>query len=76
MEEQFSVRLEKLKKINELGITPYPYRFDSTMRFGEIIAKFKDSSAEDLKETAQEVELLRPHPGYPQHGQKRFHAPV
>ena len=28
MEEQFSVRLEKLKKLAALGVTPYPYRFD------------------------------------------------
>ena len=55
MEEQFAVRLEKLKKIIELGITPYPYRFESSMRFGEIIAAFKERSAEDLKETPKEV---------------------
>jgi len=55
MEEQFSIRVEKLKKMLELGITPYPYRFDSTMRFADIIAKFKDRSAEDLKQSAQEL---------------------
>jgi len=55
MEEQFSVRLEKLKKLSELGIPSYPYRFDITMRFAEIIAKFKDQRAEDLKQNPQEL---------------------
>ena len=55
MEEQFSVRLEKLKKLSELGIPSYPYRFDITMRFAEIIAKFKDQGAEDLKQNPQEL---------------------
>ncbi len=33
MEEQFGVRLEKLKKLSDLGIAAYPYRFERTMRF-------------------------------------------
>ncbi len=55
MEEQFGVRLEKLKKLSELGISAYPYRFDSTMRFAEIIAKFKDHSADELKQANEEI---------------------
>lgn len=55
MEEQFGVRLEKLKKLSELGITAYPYRFDRTMHFADIIAKFKDRSAEELKQADEEL---------------------
>ena len=55
MEEQFTVRLEKLKKLAALGITPYPYRFDITHRFKEIIAKYKELSADELKEVPDEI---------------------
>jgi lysyl-tRNA synthetase, class II len=55
MEEQFSVRLEKLGKLAALGVTPYPYRFDSTHHFKEIIAAFKDFSADELKEKPEDV---------------------
>ena len=49
MEEQFSVRLEKLKKLAELGVTPYPYRFAGAQRFAAIIAAHKEQDAEALK---------------------------
>jgi len=49
MEEQFSVRLEKLKKLSELGVTPYPYRFESTHSFSALIAAYKERDAEELK---------------------------
>jgi lysyl-tRNA synthetase class 2 len=55
MEEQFNVRLEKLKKLTALGITPYPYRFDITHRFKDVIAKYKDFSADELKEMPDEI---------------------
>ncbi len=55
MEEQFGVRLEKLKKLSEMGIDAYPYRFDRTMRFAEVIAKYKERSAEELKQSPQEL---------------------
>ena len=55
MEEQFAVRLEKLKKLQQLGVDPYPYRFEVTRRFAEIIAAFKGQDAEALKQSAAEV---------------------
>ena len=35
-------RLEKLAKLKEKGIDPYPYGFERTHRTGEIQEKFKD----------------------------------
>lgn len=55
MEEQFTVRLEKLKKLAALGITPYPYRFDITHHFKDIIAKYKGFTADELKEMPDEI---------------------
>jgi len=55
MEEQFSVRLDKLTKLVALGVTPYPYRFDVSHRFKEIIARYKDLSEEQLKEVPDEI---------------------
>ncbi|MEI6613762.1 MAG: lysine--tRNA ligase [Chrysiogenales bacterium] len=55
MEEQFTVRLEKLKKLIALGITPYPYRFDVNHRFKDVIAKYKDLSADELKDVPDEI---------------------
>jgi lysyl-tRNA synthetase class 2 len=54
MEEQFSVRLDKLGKLVALGVAPYPYRFDISHRFKEIIARFKDQSEEQLQGVADE----------------------
>ena len=55
MEEQFTVRLEKLKKLVALGITPYPYRFNISHRFKDVIAKYKDFSADELKAVPDEI---------------------
>ncbi|MBN2400194.1 MAG: lysine--tRNA ligase [Candidatus Aminicenantes bacterium] len=55
MEEQFNIRLEKLKKLGALGITPYPYRFDVSHRFKDIIARYQDFSADELKEVPDEI---------------------
>jgi len=49
MEEQFGVRLEKLKKLSALDVTPYPYRFEGAQRFAAIIAAHKERGAEELK---------------------------
>jgi len=51
MEEQFKIRLEKLKKLAEMGIEIYPYGFDQTECFVDIKKEFIDSSAEDLEKT-------------------------
>ncbi len=55
MEEQFGVRLEKLKKLSEMGVAAYPYRFERTMSFAAVIAEFKDRSAEELKQSPREI---------------------
>jgi lysyl-tRNA synthetase, class II len=55
MEEQFTVRLEKLKKLVALGVAPYPYRFDVSHRFKDVIAKYKDQSADELKTVPDEI---------------------
>jgi len=49
MEEQTQIRLEKLARIKELGVDPYPYEFARTHTFGEIIAAHKDQSHEELE---------------------------
>ena len=55
MEEQFGIRQEKLKKLAELGIVPYPYRFERSHIFAAVIAAYKERSAEELKEVAAVV---------------------
>jgi lysyl-tRNA synthetase class 2 len=55
MEEQFAVRLEKLKKIEALGVAPYPYRFERSHRLAEIIAAHGGQDAEALKQAAAQV---------------------
>lgn len=49
MEEQFKVRLDKLKKLEEMGIETYPYEFDKSDDFSSIIAEYTDISSEALE---------------------------
>jgi len=49
MEEHMKVRLEKLGKLEELGVVVYPYNFDKSHKFREIITKFKDYSKDSLE---------------------------
>ena len=42
MEDLSKVRLEKLKKLEELGVETYPYEFKKTDEFKDIIKKHKD----------------------------------
>lgn len=49
MEEQFKVRLEKLKKIQDTGVEGYPYEFKKTHQFSEILSEYKDASNENLE---------------------------
>jgi lysyl-tRNA synthetase class 2 len=55
MEEQFTIRLEKLKKLSDMGVVTYPYRFERTHNFAGIIATYKDKNADELKLAAEEV---------------------
>jgi lysyl-tRNA synthetase class 2 len=55
-------RLNKLKKLNELRINPYPYRFDRTHTFAEIRAKFEElASAQSAVRTAGRIITIRGH---------------
>lgn len=49
MEEHMKVRLEKLKKIEELGTVIYPYDFEKTNGLREIISKYSEFSKEELE---------------------------
>ena len=49
MEEQFKIRLEKLKKLEELGIEIYPYEFEKTDDFSGIKSEYDEMSREDLE---------------------------
>ncbi|MCP4146297.1 MAG: lysine--tRNA ligase [bacterium] len=57
MEEHSKVRLDKLKKIEELGVEGYPYEFERTAGFKEIKEKFKDSTKEDLEKLEDVVKV-------------------
>ena len=55
MEDQHDprqVRLEKLQRLRDLGVQPYPYRFDFTHRAGEVVAQ-----AEVLQADGTEIAL-------------------
>jgi lysyl-tRNA synthetase class 2 len=49
LDEQSDVRLEKLKKLEELGVEIYPYAFNRSHEFKEIIEKYKGYSHEELE---------------------------
>jgi lysyl-tRNA synthetase, class II len=56
-EEQSKVRLEKLKKLEELGINPYPYEFEKSTDFKNIIETYKESSKEELEASQPEAKI-------------------
>jgi lysyl-tRNA synthetase class 2 len=49
MEDLLKVRLEKLKKLEELGIETYPYEFKKTDEFKDVIEKHRDLSTDELQ---------------------------
>ena len=49
MDEQTKIRLEKLKKIEELGVEIYPYQFDKSHELKDILAQYAEKSKEDLE---------------------------
>ncbi len=57
MEEQFAVRREKLKKLEELGVAPYPTRYEASHRFAEVIAAHREQDAEALQRAAASVRV-------------------
>ena len=65
--DQYHQRLKKLSEIQALGHQPYPQRFDWTHTPAEIVAKFGERTAEELRAAKVEVRVagrvvaLRPH---------------
>jgi lysyl-tRNA synthetase class 2 len=57
LDEQSDVRLEKLKKLAELGVDVYPYEFDRTHIFTEIIEEYKGISREELEKSDKVVKI-------------------
>jgi len=49
MEDLSNIRLEKLKKLEELGVETYPYAFKKTDEFKDIIEKHRDVSTDELE---------------------------
>lgn len=49
MDDLSKVRLEKLQKLEELGIETYPYEFKKTDEFKDIIENYKDLSNDELE---------------------------
>jgi lysyl-tRNA synthetase class 2 len=44
-------RLEKLKRLKDRGVNPYPYRFPFTHRLGEVLEKYAAAGEEESTET-------------------------
>ncbi|MEO0205369.1 MAG: lysine--tRNA ligase [candidate division WOR-3 bacterium] len=55
-------RLNKIRRIKDLQINPYPYRFDRTHNFGEIRVNFDElSNAQSIVKTAGRIIAIRGH---------------
>lgn len=57
MEEQFKIRLEKLKKLEEMGVDIYPYAFDKSHDIKEIIDTYGGHSGEQLEKVEAEFKI-------------------
>lgn len=57
LEDQSHVRLEKLKKIEELGVETYPFEFERSHLFKEILEENKDATVEDLEKNEKSVKI-------------------
>ena len=57
MEDLTNIRLEKLKKLEELGVETYPYEYKKTNEFIEVKEKYKNASKEDLEKTDDTVTI-------------------
>lgn len=49
MQSQFEIRLEKLKKLKEMGVDPYPFKFENTTSLKELVEKYQNKSGEELE---------------------------
>ena len=57
MDEQSKIRMDKIKKLEEIGVTVYPYRFERTHSLKEIIGGYGGSSAAELEKTDVEFRI-------------------
>lgn len=53
MDDFSKIRLEKLQKLEELGVSTYPYEFNKTHELKEIIEKYRQHSSEELEKAEQ-----------------------
>lgn len=53
MDDFAKIRLEKLQKLEELGVTTYPYEFNKTHDFKEIIEQYGQHPNEELEKLEQ-----------------------
>ncbi|HZU41709.1 MAG TPA: lysine--tRNA ligase, partial [Terriglobales bacterium] len=56
-EKIYDLRLEKLKQIETLGQRAYPTRFDFTHTIPQILAEYKDKTAEQLENPRVNVRI-------------------
>ena len=57
MEELEQVRLEKLKKIEELGYDPYPTSYEYTHTLPAVTDQFSERSGEELEQSSETVRV-------------------
>ena len=57
LDEQSDVRLAKLKNLEELGVEIYPYSFDRSHEFKDLVEKYKTSSHEALAAQEHKVKI-------------------
>ncbi|HNX96469.1 MAG TPA: lysine--tRNA ligase [Candidatus Aminicenantes bacterium] len=57
MDDLFTARKEKLQKLVELGVDPYPYSFERNESFSGLIARFGDTPAEELEKVTEVFRL-------------------
>ncbi len=57
MEDQFSIRLQKLDKLRELGVDPYPYAFDKSHHCADIRQQNEEKDKETLEKEAVHVSV-------------------
>jgi len=57
MDEHFKIRKEKLEKLHELGLEAWPYAYDRTHTFTQVIEAYADADADALEAMDDEFRL-------------------
>ncbi len=63
--EQEKIRIEKLKKLREKGINPYPYSFSITHKFKELKENFEELEGKEVQSAGRIMSIRR-------HGKSTF----